>query len=86
MARRADGVEAAVRLLELSRGNVDLPRCELIFEQAHRRSGGQVRPRTERRTRLQPVLGRFGVLEIVVELSLDDGDAIPGHAAGGSAN
>jgi hypothetical protein len=35
--------------------------------------------------RIQPVLGRFGVLEIGVELSLDDRDAIPGHAAGGSA-
>ena len=44
VAGTADGVEAAIRLLQLARRHVELARGELVLEQLDRLSGGQPAP------------------------------------------
>jgi len=60
VARRADGVEAPVRLLQLAGGHVDLAREELVLEDAHCRRGSQRRATDEWGARRQAIRGGFG--------------------------
>ena len=85
VAGGADRVEAAVRLLQLASGDVELARRQLVLEQGEARSRGQPTSATQRRIGVEPVRGRLRRVEIRVELSLDDGDAIPGHAMAGDS-
>ena len=77
---RADGVEAAVRLLQLARRDVELARRHLVLEQRQRGTRRRPTVRAQRFGRLEPMCRGLRGLEIGVELSLDDGDAIPGHS------
>ena len=80
VARAADGVEAAVRLLELACGNVELARQDLVLEQLDRLARRQSAPRAQRRIARQHAGRVGGGREIGVERGLDDGDTIEGHA------
>ena len=81
VASRADRVEAAVRLLELARGDIQLARGELVLEEGERAGRGQPASVPQRGIGGKPVRCRLCALEVRVELSLDGRDAVPGHAA-----
>ena len=82
VAGRADRVEAPPGLLQLTRGDVDLARGELVLEEPERRRGGQGRAGMEGRVRGKQRGGRLRGGEVGIEAVFDDRDAIPGHAAG----
>ena len=82
VAGRADRVETAPGLLQLTRRDVDLTRCELVLEEPERRRGGQGRAGMEGRARGKQRGGRLGAGEVGIETVFDDRDAIPGHTAG----
>ncbi len=82
VSRGADGVEAAIRLLQLPRGDIELARRELVLEHFHGSNGRQSAPVPEVRARAEPGDDRLSEGQIFIELVLDDGDAVPGHAVG----
>jgi hypothetical protein len=79
VARARDRVEAATGALEFARGDVERAREALVLEQfdgdarAESASGAQgfVGRKTPR--------GGLGLGEVVIEVLLDDGDAVRGH-------
>jgi hypothetical protein len=76
----ADCVEAAIRLLQLAGGHVELSRRDLVLEQCECRCDGQLAAFSKRGSRLEPRGRRLRGVEIAVELALDDVDTVPGHA------
>jgi hypothetical protein len=79
VARRADRVEAAVRLLQLARRHVQLAREDLILEQLDRLAGGQAATCPEGVLASDGRARGDGARKVRVEGGFDDGDAIPGH-------
>ena len=79
VAGTADGVEAAVGLLQPPSGHVQLAAGDLVLEQLDRPSGGQGRARAQRRVRLHAGNGRQAAEESVQGI-LDHGDPVEGHA------
>ncbi len=75
----ADRVEAAVRLLQLARRDVDRAAQHLVLPQADRVPRRQAAARAQRRRRLDRCAG-LGAREVGVERRLDDGNTIERHA------
>ncbi len=79
VARPADGVEAAIRLLQLARGHVDLPADDLVLEQRHRLVRGQRATGTQRIVGLEGRCGGCQSGEEGIEGILDHADPVKGH-------
>ena len=79
VARAADGVEAAVRLLQLARGHVDLAADDLVLEQLDRLARGQRAAGTQRIVGLEGRCGGCQSGEEGIEGILDHADPVKGH-------
>ena len=77
----ADGMEAAVGLLQLARGDVDCAAGDLILPQLDRPAGRQGGARSQGIVRCQQRCRLSGLFEELVESALDDCDAVEGHRA-----
>ena len=79
VARAADRVEAAVRLLQLARRDVDLPAEELVLEQLDRLVRGQAASGTQGIVGLKGRWGGCQSGEEGIERILDHADPVKGH-------